>query len=87
MANDSRVVQYQVERRPITKTGVVYRGLKPGDYVKAGTEDQKGEPWIVHSTHYSIPSALESATKLATAIGSENMRIVSVIHGQTNFTI
>lgn len=38
-----------------------------------------GEPWIVHSTHFSIDSALSSVAPLASAVGSENVRIVKVL--------
>lgn len=82
------MVKYQVERRPVDDTtGKVYRGLGTGDYVQANGKDQQGEPWIVHSTHYSIDSAKNSAATLASAISSENVRIVKVITGSTVFKL
>lgn len=46
-----------------------------------------GEPWLVHSTHFSIESALESAAPLAAAIGAENVRIVQVLSHTTIFKL
>lgn len=46
-----------------------------------------GEPWLTHSTHYSVESALESAAPLAGAIGQDNVRIVKVISHTTLFKI
>lgn len=83
------LVKYQVERRPIDDKGKVYRGLggDNADYIKAGSFEVKGEPWVVHSTHFSLESALASAAPLATAIGSDNLRIVKVITGGTEFKL
>lgn len=59
----------------------------------SGTEDYShvvevnGEPWLVHSTHFSIESALESAAPLAGAIGKENVRIVKVLSHTTLFKL
>lgn len=127
------LVKYQVERRPISANGTVYRGLKNGDYVLTLTNPENiadptkvfalssgssghasfvpvkgvvptldagssgkiyshvqeviGEPWLVHSTHFSIESALDSAAPLAGAIGSENVRIVQVLSHTTTFKL
>jgi len=132
------LVQYQVERRPISASGKVYRGLGRGDYIttltnpenieqfsaptdlnpatanvitakfvpakvavpplsspgggttqpaKSHVQEQIGEPWLVHSTHFSVESALDSAAPLAGAIGSDNVRIVQVLSHTTNFKL
>lgn len=49
--------------------------------------EQIGEPWLVHSTHFSVESATEGAATLANAIGAENVRIVKVITGALEFKI
>lgn len=46
-----------------------------------------GEPWLVHSSHFSLESALESAAPLAGAIGAENVRIVKVLSHSTQFLL
>lgn len=46
-----------------------------------------GEPWLVHSSHFSVDSALSSAAPLAGAIGAENVRIVKVLSHSTNFKL
>lgn len=46
-----------------------------------------GEPWLVHSSHHAIDSAIESAAPLAGAIGAENVRIVKVLSHSTNFKL
>lgn len=48
---------------------------------------QNGEPWLVHSTHFSVDSATESAAPLASAIGAENVRIVQVLSHKTFFKL
>jgi hypothetical protein len=135
-------VKYQVERRPMSASGKVYRGTGHGDYVLTLTRPEKnpngsqialsaaggqnivahcyyipagvepkdfpkyvvqsgtysaealshvqevnGEPWLVHSTHFSIDSALESAAPLAAAIGSENVRIIKVLSHTMEFKL
>lgn len=114
-------VKYQIERRPISPSGKIYRGLGYGDYItvlthpqnmskpgkveelagnysavlvppgadvppfpstnapKTHVQEVNGEPWLVHSTHFSIESALTSIAPLASAIGTENVRIVKVL--------
>lgn len=130
------LAKYQVERRPITDSGTVLRGLQNGDYVLTLTDPKAitdptvqtslskpipssptqaasyfipagkqptgiaatqqpmshvkeipGEPWLVHSTHSSIESALDSAAPLASAIGSDNVRIVQVLSHKMNFKL
>lgn len=130
------LVQFQVERRPISANGKVYRGLQSGDYIttlthpenitnftaatdlagtsnavpakfvpakvevpsitgtggsqapaKSHVQEQIGEPWLVHSTHFSVESALDSAAPLSGAIGSDNVRIVQVLSHTTNFKL
>jgi hypothetical protein len=122
-------VKYQVERRPISKSGKVYRGTGYGDYItvlthpqnmetpgavenlgsttkavlvppgvevptlgtsspaKSHVQEVNGEPWLVHSTHFSVESALESAAPLAGALGKENVRIVKVLSHTTQFKL
>lgn len=46
-----------------------------------------GEPWLVHSSHHAMDSALESAAPLAGSIGSENVRIVKVLSHTTVFKL
>ncbi|WP_422661758.1 hypothetical protein ACK8P5_25730 (plasmid) [Paenibacillus sp. EC2-1] len=46
-----------------------------------------GECWLVASTHFSVESATDAAASLANAIGAENVRIVKVITGRTEFKI
>lgn len=46
-----------------------------------------GEPWLVHSSHHAIDSAIESAAPLAGAIGAENVRIVKVLSHSTQFKL
>lgn len=144
------VVKFQVERRPIGPTGVVYRGTSPGDYIAvlsnpkheklgAGVDgyvrsikklgegpgqtvsyvpagmpvpklvdtpassggststpaskdythvmELSGEPWLVHSSHYSVDGALEAAAPLAAAIGADNIRIIKVLSHTTSFNL
>lgn len=120
------VVKYQVERRPISANGKVYRGSKSGDYVFLPSDPERlgaitaggaylgsgagayppgaklpelgssirshfvevnGEPWVVHSTHFSVDSATESAAPLASAIGAENVRIIQVLSHKTVFKL
>lgn len=50
-------------------------------------QELSGEPWLVHSTHFSIDSALESAAPLAGAIGAENVRIIKVLSHTTMFKL
>lgn len=50
-------------------------------------QEQNGEPWLVHSTHFSIDSALESAAPLAGAVGTDNVRIVKVLSHTTTFKL
>lgn len=54
---------------------------------KSHVEEVSGEPWLVHSTHFSIESATGSAAPLAASIGSENVRIVKVITGSFEFKL
>lgn len=137
------VVKFQVERRPISANGKIYRGSGYGDYITVmshaenieflaagsgvrpkrtnwatsfpistsqspahfvpvgavvpplGTQSPalshvqeiSGEPWLVHSSHHAIDSAIESAAPLAGAIGAENVRIVKVLSHSTNFKL
>lgn len=46
-----------------------------------------GEPWLVHSSHHAIDSAIESAAPLAGAIGAENVRIVKILSHSTQFKL
>lgn len=46
-----------------------------------------GEPWLAHSTHFSIESALESAAPLAGAIGQENVRLIKILNHTTQFKL
>lgn len=38
-----------------------------------------GEPWILHSTHFSLKDAIDSAMKVVLEVGSENTRILKSI--------
>lgn len=38
-----------------------------------------GEPWILHSVHFSVDDAVEQAQKVVSAVGSENVRILQSI--------
>ena len=49
--------------------------------------EQIGEPWLVHSTHHSVDSAIESAAPLASAIGAANVRIIKVLNHTTEFKL
>lgn len=35
-----------------------------------------GEPWLLHSVHYSIEEAVKAAKPVASSVGSENVRIL-----------
>lgn len=59
----------------------------PGQSTNSHMQEINGEPWIVHSTHFSVDSATESAAPLASAIGSENVRIVQVLSHKTFFKL
>lgn len=60
---------------------------KPGGTQLSHLVEVSGEPWLVHSTHFSVESALESAAPLAGAIGADNVRIIKVIPHSTSFNI
>ena len=61
--------------------------------VQSSTEDfshvveQIGEPWLVHSSHHSVDSAIEAAAPLASAIGAANVRIIKVLNHTTEFKL
>lgn len=38
-----------------------------------------GEPWVLHSVHFSIGDAVEAAKPVVSAVGSENTRILQSI--------
>lgn len=38
-----------------------------------------GEPWLLHSTHFSVKDAIDSAMKVVLEVGSENTRILKSI--------
>lgn len=54
---------------------------KPLTRVVNGTDIGKvdGEPWILHSVHFSIKDAIDSAMKVTLEVGSENTRILKSI--------
>lgn len=59
----------------------------PGQSTNSHMQEINGEPWIVHSTHFSVDSATESAAPLASAIGAENVRIIQVLSHKTVFKL
>lgn len=38
-----------------------------------------GEPWLLHSVHFSIDEAVKAALPVISTVGSENTRILQVI--------
>jgi hypothetical protein len=38
-----------------------------------------GEPWILHSTHFSVEDAVDAAKPVISAVGSENVKILKSI--------
>lgn len=59
----------------------------PDMQTQSHMQEINGEPWIVHSTHFSVDSATESAAPLASAIGAENVRIIQVLSHKTVFKL
>lgn len=38
-----------------------------------------GEPWILHSVHFSLEDAVDAAKPVASSVGSENLKILKTI--------
>lgn len=61
--------------------------IKTSQTITTNFVELNGEPWLVHSTHFSVESAIESAAPLAGALGKENVRIVKVLSHTTQFKL
>lgn len=66
---------------PDSSTTIGKNGSLMSDTAPMTTANGKvdGEPWILHSTHFSVKDAVESAMKVVLEVGSENTRILKSI--------
>lgn len=46
-----------------------------------------GEPWILHSVHFSVEDAKESAVKAISTVGSENVRVLQLLSHEMVLTL
>lgn len=48
-------------------------------FLEAKRGQVDGEPWILHSTHFSLEDAVSAAKPVVSAVGSENVKILKGI--------
>lgn len=75
--NTGSTLWYAKNEQLAQANGSLMSTTAPLTDVERGQVD--GEPWVLQSVHFSLEDAVESAKKVVSSVGSENLRIMQVI--------
>lgn len=83
--NPGATLWYAKNEATVQANGSLMSITAPMTEAERGQVD--GEPWILHSVHFSPEDAKESAVKAISTVGSENVRVLQVLSHEMILTL